>query len=133
MERKENFGAKLERFFNGKGFYIVLFLCIAVIGVSAWIMLFYDKSEGDVGEMPIVTTDVISSPPEDMAEQNTPEPEADEPEVRQEIKPAETQVAEVSDEPSETVSASEPEPEAAPAAAVARGYIWPLSGEVTTG
>ena len=27
-----------ERFLTGKGFYIVLFLCAAVIGVSAWIM-----------------------------------------------------------------------------------------------
>ena len=27
-----------ERFFMGKGFYIVLFLCAAVIGVSAWVM-----------------------------------------------------------------------------------------------
>ena len=29
---------KLEGFFTGKGFYIVLFLCAAVIGVSAWMM-----------------------------------------------------------------------------------------------
>ena len=27
-----------EGFFTGKGFYIVLFLCAAVIGVSAWVM-----------------------------------------------------------------------------------------------
>ena len=27
-----------EGFFTGKGFYIVLFLCAAVIGVSAWMM-----------------------------------------------------------------------------------------------
>ncbi len=31
-------GGRLEEFFNGKGFYIVLFLCAAVIGVSAWMM-----------------------------------------------------------------------------------------------
>ena len=31
-------GKKLEGFFTGKGFYIVLFLCAAVIGVSAWMM-----------------------------------------------------------------------------------------------
>ena len=34
----ESSGGKLERFFNGKGFYIVLFLCAATIGVSAWLM-----------------------------------------------------------------------------------------------
>ena len=31
-------GKKLEGFFTGKGFYIVLFLCAAVIGVSVWMM-----------------------------------------------------------------------------------------------
>ena len=38
-EEKKSFGEKLEAFFAGKGFYIVLFLCVAVIGVSAWAML----------------------------------------------------------------------------------------------
>ena len=31
-------GRGLEGFLSGKGFYIVLFLCAAVIGVSAWMM-----------------------------------------------------------------------------------------------
>ena len=31
-------GKSPERFLTGKGFYIVLFLCAAVIGVSAWVM-----------------------------------------------------------------------------------------------
>ena len=39
MEEKKPFAARMEQFFAGKGFYIVLFLCIAVIGVSAWSML----------------------------------------------------------------------------------------------
>ena len=30
--------SRSEGFFAGKGFYIVLFLCAAVIGVSAWVM-----------------------------------------------------------------------------------------------
>ena len=37
-EKKKGFGERLEAFFAGKGFYIVLFLCVAVIGVSAWAM-----------------------------------------------------------------------------------------------
>ena len=39
MEEKKPFASRVEAFFAGKGFYIVLFLCIAVIGVSAWSML----------------------------------------------------------------------------------------------
>ena len=38
-------GKKLEGFFTGKGFYIVLFLCAAVIGVSAWMMAAGDGYE----------------------------------------------------------------------------------------
>lgn len=46
MEDKKNDSgqSKLEGFFAGKGFYIVLFLCIAVIGVSAWTLLSSGKS-----------------------------------------------------------------------------------------
>ena len=29
-------GGKMEKFFAGKGYYIVLVLCIAVIGASVW-------------------------------------------------------------------------------------------------
>jgi hypothetical protein len=39
MSDKKNSGRMLEAFFAGKGFYIVLFLCVAVIGISAWVML----------------------------------------------------------------------------------------------
>ena len=41
MDKKKGkpFGARLEAFLAGKGFYIVLVLCAAVIGVSAWSML----------------------------------------------------------------------------------------------
>ena len=46
MEDKKNDSgqSRLERFFGGKGFYIVLFLCVAVIGVSAWTLLSSGKS-----------------------------------------------------------------------------------------
>ena len=39
-------GKKLEGFFTGKGFYIVLFLCAAVIGVSAWMMAAGNEAMG---------------------------------------------------------------------------------------
>ncbi|MDR0858393.1 MAG: peptidoglycan DD-metalloendopeptidase family protein [Oscillospiraceae bacterium] len=35
-ERRVTFGERVSAFVGGKGFYIVLFLCVAVIGVSAW-------------------------------------------------------------------------------------------------
>ena len=39
MSEKKSFKQKLDKFFAGKGFYIVLVLCIAVIGVSTYYLL----------------------------------------------------------------------------------------------
>ncbi len=36
---EENKQSKFDKFFSGKGFYIVLVLCVAVIGISAWSIL----------------------------------------------------------------------------------------------
>ncbi len=45
-------GGMLEKFFNGKGFYIVLFLCAAVIGASAWMMAGGEKTmESEISVM----------------------------------------------------------------------------------
>ena len=43
-------GKKLEGFFTGKGFYIVLFLCAAVIGVSAWMMATGNEAMEDLSK-----------------------------------------------------------------------------------
>lgn len=40
MHEKKSLSARVDEFLSGKGFYIVLFVCIAVIGVSAWLLLF---------------------------------------------------------------------------------------------
>ncbi len=50
MNDKSNFSKKLESFVNGKGFYIVLFSCIAVIGVSAWVLAFSGNTDDAFGE-----------------------------------------------------------------------------------
>lgn len=39
MQEKNRFKQKVEKFFAGAGFYIVLILCVAVIGASAWVIL----------------------------------------------------------------------------------------------
>ena len=46
MEEKKGFSEKLNEFFAGKGFYIVLLLCAALIGTSIWLMT--DGSRTDV-------------------------------------------------------------------------------------
>ena len=93
MDNKNGAGpGALEKFFAGKGFYIVLLLCAAVIGVSAWSLL---SGRGTVEEddaldvyMPAVTAqhtarpedNVVAEPPETVSEtpivQPTPAPTA---------------------------------------------------------
>lgn len=38
--KKSKFSQHLDKFVAGKGFYIALFLCVAVIGVTSWAILF---------------------------------------------------------------------------------------------
>jgi len=50
--RKDNNGArKSGDFLAGKGFYIVLFACIAIIGVSAWILAATGGTTDPIGEV----------------------------------------------------------------------------------
>ena len=49
MHEKKGFTKRAEEFLNGKGFYIVLFACVAVIGVSAWLLLFSEYSPLSLG------------------------------------------------------------------------------------
>lgn len=72
-------GGRLERFFAGKGFYIVLFLCAAVIGVSAWMMADGDKTMEDVTGKSSISLDnsrveTIIIPPQ--KEETAAEPES---------------------------------------------------------
>ena len=38
MEEKKGFSKKLNAFFAGKGFYIVLLLCAVLVGASFWLV-----------------------------------------------------------------------------------------------
>ena len=115
-------GGKLEGFFTGKGFYIVLILCAAVIGVSAWMMAAGDRSAAeDIREGNKVSLDnkrvetVIIPAQETMPElQEASAPDEAEPELAAAM--AEPETAEVWRE------------EPAPAAEISAVYAWPVSG-----
>ena len=129
MEDKKNDSgqSKLEGFFAGKGFYIVLFLCIAVIGVSAWTLLSSGKSAvqnvslDDIEpSQPVVATpapteaaETVWEIPEDAVEV-VAEPE--QPEVQAES-PAQQEQPEPVTEPQEA--------DTAPAS-----YVWPVYGQI---
>lgn len=65
MHENSTFRKKAEAFFAGQGFYIVLILCIAVIGASAWI-IFRNTSAPD-GDLSVSDTagaeDALAQPP----------------------------------------------------------------------
>lgn len=120
-------GKKLEGFFTGKGFYIVLFLCAAVIGVSAWMMATGNETmENDPVRNNSVNLDdkrvetVIVPAQSGTAE--TGALEADAPEVNTE---GLAENAEVQD--SEAVAAVEEQPVVEAAAPI---YVWPVAGQV---
>ena len=120
MEKKKPFAARLETFFAGKGFYVVLFLCVAVIGVSAWSLLTGGLAPGQRPEEALAV--------DAIAESAVPA-----------VKPSPVTVTEAplrtpQPTPVPTAAPTEaPPPTAAPAAPVQEYYIWPVSGEIAAG
>ena len=116
-------GKRLESFLSGKGFYIVLFLCAAVIGVSAWMVAAGNETMR-----------------EDMIQ--TGAGFSDEPQVETVIIPARPdnepvlQPAQANEEPAAAAEPAEVSVPAGnmdslPAAADAPVYSWPVSGELS--
>ena len=122
-------GKKLEGFFTGKGFYIVLFLCAAVIGVSAWMMATGNETmENDPVKSNSASFDdkrvetVIVPAQSGTAETGTEALEADAPAVNTEGLAETTEVQD-----SEAVAAVEEQPALEAAAPI---YVWPVAGQV---
>ena len=109
-------GKRLEGFLTGKGFYIVLFLCAAVIGLSAWMMANGNEAMEDLSQTGSVSYDnrrvetVLITPDVTL-------------ETRETIAlPVETEPA-AAPEPAETVEVwSEAETEPV--------VVWPVEGEL---
>ena len=113
-------GKGLEGFLMGKGFYIVLFLCAAVIGLSAWMMTAGNETMEDLAgidanlndyrvETVLITPDVQAPKVEAMA---IPEPTME-------------PVVEEAEEPAQAVWAEEEE--VLPDMSVT---VWPVEGEL---
>ena len=128
MKETENLSQRFVNFIGGKGFYIVLFACLTVIGASAGVIFFTGEGEEDYVQSEdypagavIPDVPVITSPePEDTPVMNpieVPEEPAEPdplPEAVKPVKPAPSVKPEpVTEAPSEATHASEektPEP-----------------------
>ena len=127
-DRKKPFFERAEAFFAGKGFYIVLFLCVTVIGVSAWSILTgggkaQRESELGVAAANLDPAGVVgedAAPAARVTPQPTPAPT-----------PAPTAAPTPAPAPSEKPETPAPIP--APAAEVRDYYIWPTAGPIENG
>jgi murein DD-endopeptidase MepM/ murein hydrolase activator NlpD len=126
MEKKNGFTEKLDSFFAGKGFYIVLFLCVAIIGVSAWIMFGGETANVDDGNGTSISAgnDVGATAPvlsgDDGGNAAYPDDSMD---TMQDVE------LQPEPEPEPPVINVE-EPVSVPTVAEAPAYVWPLSGEI---
>jgi len=111
---KKDFVERVSGFMEGKGFYIVLFLCVAAVGISGYYLF---QSSSDSGEPVGGVTSVTITP--------TPRP------TGTPVPPATTApLPEPSEEPR-----PEPIPTAAPAmepTPVGHVFVWPVRGEVVS-
>ena len=159
-EKKPSLWDKVIKLMGEKGFYIVLFLCVAVIGVSGWMILSSVETPEEAGEPLSVTVsvpaptegDIIARPPEvterpvpltvpEEAETLRPTPPEPAPEaeaapepVTPEPPPVEPSLSvpdPVPEVPSETLEVLSPLPDPNPEPLPA-AMIWPLNGPVET-
>lgn len=162
MHEKKSISERVDEFLGGKGFYIVLFACVAVIGVSAWLLLFSRFSPLDLGDevdyVDAMGNNVTPKDPDAGSETDTPnppegssQPEHQVPEnkdTQSEEPPKGTGALTVQEDPKETTkdtpkdtgSAGEepetPDDKADTASSLKPEeltYVWPVSGKLTVG
>lgn len=119
---------KMGDFVLGKGFYIVLFLCVATIGISGY-YLFHTATPtpGTVSLEPVTGSPEVVVPDTDVHKSQggviLPPPDAS--------APAEENTPEQTGQPSGQTPAKAPEAPAKPKAAAV--YTWPVKGAVLRG
>jgi len=129
-EKKKGLASRLEVFLAGKGFYIVLFLCVAIVGVSAWIML--AGTGTDVEDEPATVVSAVSTDRETVGyfDGESAQPEEDDAALESVEAPelTEPEALVLDEQPVE--EAEETWIEAEPAVQESMLYIWPLVGEI---
>ena len=135
MEEKQSFWKKTEKFLSGKGFYIVLFACAAVIGVSAWIMLFTGNTNGEDDDAATVSQIIQTARPDSSESDDSDNLDdiAEKPEISPDstLSPATTEqsVAQIKQEEDD----SENEDSAAHSQEEETlGIVWPVAGDVVS-
>ena len=115
---RSNSGA-FRKFFQEKGYYIVLFLCIAAVGISGYIFVrsaISEKNSLNDETLSVATTTTVPSAPESSKP----------------IKPAaqaeDSAVTAAAEDPGDLTPASKPDPDETVRAAASSVRVWPVSG-----
>lgn len=123
MNRKPNFFDKATEFISGKGFYLVVLLCVAAIGVSGYFLM---RSIAGAGEEPSAAAAGTTQMPDDQTAAR-PSPSV-QPTARPSASPSPVPTLTPSVPPTETPDSSpEPTEMVKPAALV---FTWPVKGAV---
>ena len=131
MRQSGDFSRRLGDFFAGKGFYIVLILCVAIIGASAWAMLTNNRADlgieipvfGEINPAPDLPPGI---PTIGGAQTPSPSPTPDDEDAfffRDEEDDEDEQEQTPTDPPPETDHPTVVEPEQLQ-------FVWPVSGAV---
>ena len=122
---------RLGDFMEGKGFYIVLFLCVAAIGISGYYLFSgLTGAAGGFGSDPAAAVSSQVEMAKDQPEKNQPEKK-----TPTDQNPGKDQAAEDAAKTEEPVKKEEdpaPQKETTPneETAASTAYVWPVQGEV---
>ncbi len=132
MDKKEPLGKRISNFMAGKGFYIVLFLCIAVIGVTSWFLLYASKEP----ETDLDLNDLVNDPTDNSVDVDLPSTD-DEPDLPVIAEPEEPEASPspeapaVSEDPAVSPSPVEEAPEDdALSEIISSTFVWPVTGTI---
>lgn len=129
MENKKKFSRKVGDFLSGKGFYVVLFICTAVIGVSAWILL----SAGSGNRLRDTASQLSPSAGRSAMASPVMGAEGEDAAMKPSVAPTASPSAVTSTAPSPSASpkkAAPKENKSAEAMAKQPTFIWPVTGDI---
>jgi murein DD-endopeptidase MepM/ murein hydrolase activator NlpD len=130
LNEKKTAGQRAADFLAGKGFYIVLLICAAVVAISAWALFFAGEKDDTSAVMSSIIDEETASRDEAAVVKATQKPEAT-PTAAPTDEPEATAAAQQDSEPVPTTEIEETSStmESEPVAAV-RSFVWPVSGTV---
>lgn len=135
MNKKHNAFEKIGNFISGKGFYLVVLICVAAIALSGFYLIRSVRGElSGADDQPVSGTAAIASPSPSPSVTVTPKVT-----VSPSPSPTVSSSPSVSASPSPSVSVSpspspSPTPSASPSPSpAALVFTWPLNGTIITG